>query len=371
MYESPTHSQSPDRRQVLDSLSTPSIARDLSRRSLLGGVATGIVGLAGCIGTGKPQETGNENDPGGSAGNSVALTASLSMTPVTETEIARRFALESDRPLLKRLATNGSTTVEAVQPPLEASATVGPYIYEDTLYQISYEITGKRKADRYRVEINSVEGSVAEENTIAFGKLPAVDREKLAGIGLRDVNEDQILGIATTFAYSETERKQSALVPSPTHSVIVWDSGRRARVAITESGEETVNTYHYTAETVAPAREYGQDVRERHGFQLSGLSDAERQIVQEAIESESGYQFASPDEEPEATPTAALRALVERFRPHDPFVVPENGAAGTSAGVEGKYLVRYNGRVYWTELHIDEDEFNTETATEEANGTAG
>jgi hypothetical protein len=125
------------------------------------------------------------------------------------------------------------------------------------------------------------------------------------------------------------------------------------------------------AEAVGPAKEYGQDVREQYEFRFSGLSDAEHEIVQEAIESESGYQFASPDEEPEATPTAALRALVERFRPHDPFVVPENGAAGTSAGVEGKYLVRYDGQVYWTELHIDEDEFNTETATEEANGTAG
>lgn len=347
-----------------------SIVERLPRRSFLGGLGIGLAGIAGCIGTGRSQGSGDGSNGDGAVGTGVTLTASLQMTSVSHTEIARRFAIQSNRPLLKRLATNGSTTIEAVQPPLKSSDAVGPYLYEHTLHRISYEITGERRAHRYRVKFALVEGSVSADETIQFKDLPKVDREKLVSVGLGEVRTDQILGFITALAYSEAEREQSALVPSPTHSVIVWDSGRRARITVETARETTVKTYHYTSERVAPVREYGQDIREQHEFQLSELSDAERQIIQEAIESKSGYQFASSDEEPEATPTSALRALVERFRAHDPFLVPENRAAGASAGVEGKYLVRYDGQVYWTELHIDEDEFNTETATEEANGTA-
>ncbi len=90
-----------------------------------------------------------------------------------------------------------------------------------------------------------------------------------------------------TFVYANVERNQSALVPTPEHSVIEWKSGVRARFSVTDSNSDdaTLKTYRYTAKQLAPtAAAFGEQLHDEFLFELTGLTDAERTLVKQAIE---------------------------------------------------------------------------------------
>jgi len=343
-----------------------------TRRSFLTVLPIGLTGIAGCAGGGQPQDGGDGSD--GSAGTrGPAATAVMTMTRVNDTDIARRFAVEfssetdNTRQVFERIVENGSATVEAVEPPISSSDRVGPWMYENTIYRVSYEVTGQRSAAEYTLKIDPVEGSVSDDEVISFEELPAVDREKLASIGFETVGEDEILGLGTTLTYANAERETSALVPTPDRSVIVWESGRRARITVDGHHTTSTKTYNYTVERIGPAEEYGQKHRERHAFELSNHSGTEREIIQQAIDSDGKYAPISEEEEPEATPTPALRTLMVRFRTHDRVVFPTDDDLPPKP--DGTYLVRYDGELYWTELGVDQDEFDANANTEQRNET--
>ena len=77
--------------------------------------------------------------------------------------------------------------------------------------------------------------------------------------------------------------------------------------------------------------EFAEQVRSEYRFTLSGLSEAERDIVAEAIED--GYYEGSAND--------AFRSVAERFRAHE-AVRPETGG--------GYWLARYEGTDYWSDL---------------------
>lgn len=317
----------------------------MNRRVYLAGLATGLVGVAGCA------QRGGSGGYGGIGG--ITGTASLRMSRISNAEIARKVTYGMDdgpeykRDLAARIVTNGSATVEGPEPPIQ---NIDRVTHDGTVYRISYESSTQKTAYRYHVTINPVDGNVSEADTVVYEDLPAVDRKQ-------QLSEPVETGIGTQFTYSPAERNQSVLVPTPEKSIIVWDSGQRARFAIRESERITAQaTYHYTAEVIDSVAAYGAEFRRQHEFKLTGLTDSEREIVQQAITSEDGYQAAPREDDPEATPTEALEQLVDRFRQHQNKGFGPNGG-NPNTGVEGRYLVRYDGQTYWTVLSIDSDEF--------------
>ena len=161
----------------------------------------------------------------------------------------------------------------------------------------------------------------------------------------------EVVGIGTTLLYTESEVERSALVPGTDVSVIEWDSGSKAEWVVDDAHGTTLHTYRYTVEGTTPASEYGREVRERFAWELSGLDDAERGIVEAAIEDR---YVVAPDE----TPSPAVSSLVERFRPHDGV---EESNPEYRDGVSGPYLLDYDGGLYWSRLSVRPPALGTET----------
>lgn len=194
----------------------------------------------------------------------------------------------------------------------------------------------------FSVTINPLrdEGTPTDSKTIRYETLPAVDREEFAALGF--VNKRPI-GIGTTFSYTPAEVERSVLVPKPKYPVIVWPNGP-ARFAVDESYTFEMKTYRYTGVKIASTVEYGERIRNRYVFTLSGIPAAERRILRTAIESEDGYVV-----EPDAEPSSAFRSLVARFRP------ARSVGEESETEVDGPYLVRYDEQVYWTVVLVGND----------------
>lgn len=286
--------------------------------------------LAGCFGT------------NGRIGH--LPTVVLRMTAVDEAALtASVFEGTAHPDLLDRIVDGGATTENSGMtghPPLPDDEHV---LHDGTVYRLSRERIDRTPAHLYRVDIllpqDDEDWSGAE--TVRVADLPAVDREKLA---------DFEPGVGTSFVYTDAERQQSVLVPDPGPLVLVWDDGTRGKWTIREERETAVTEYRYTADRVASASEYGKRVRERFGFELTGLSAAERTVVETAI-AEDRYVLAHDE-----TPSAAVVSLVERVRAHDP--VHELDGDDSS---RGEYLAEYDDTLYLTELRTPNDEFPTET----------
>ncbi|QCJ46021.1 hypothetical protein [Haloprofundus sp. MHR1] len=288
-----------------------------------------------------------------------APTASVEMTAVDDVDIAERITYELGPPdapqhrFVADVVENGSTTTEGTEPEIPADVLA---VYDGSVYQLVQTVENRQHATAYSVLIDIVQGSVEEDEIVRFEDLPAADREVFAARGF---DEGEIIGIGTGLVYTDEQREASALVPEPEHTVIVWENGERARFSVDGSHEVELKTYLYTAETVAEdAAAYGREVRESHEFSLSGLSSAERSVVDEAVESEHGYTVPHDESPPEA-----LVSLVDRFRPQDPV---EGGQDGRTSG---SYPVRYNGTVHWASLYVNESVFESqedETSNESA-----
>lgn len=324
----------------------------MRRRALLSsGIA--LLPLAGCL-SALP-------DAGGAAGSNLvaeAPTASLSMEVIDAAEIPTRVLYTvtpeygngertPEAALLDRIEREGTASTAGTEPPLPRDR---PLAYEDTVYRLAYGVTEETPATRFSVKVDIVNGDEREGRTVEFSDLPAVDREVFRRRGLAD---GEVIGIGTTLLYTDDEAERSALVPETDVSVIEWDSGSEAEWVVDDAYETTLNTYRYTVEETTPAREVGARLRHRFEWDLSGLTDAEREIVGAAIDDR---YVVGPDE----TPSPALESLVERFRPHDRV---QEARSEYRDDVSGPYLVSYDGELYWTGLSVRPSAFGSGTET--------
>lgn len=329
-----------------------------SRRTFLTST-TSFVSLvvAGCVSD--PTTSGDTRNTVAQANQLPA--AQLEMGPIDDpaqigTAHARRVesCIVADcRPIVERAVEKGSVTVDGESPPIGREE---PLLWDDgSVYRLNYEVAAERPATRYFWKFDPVDEAPAEE-TVSYENLPSIDREKFRLAGLADGSSGKAgLNLGTAFVYANADREESALVPTPDRPVIAWGPERRARFTIKMTNEEdaTLKTYRYTATQLAPsAAAYGRDLRDRYAFELSGLSDAERDIVEQATE-RSGF-FVPPDE----SPPDAFRSLVDRFRNQD-----ELPAGGSGGEVSGVYLARYEGQLYWTRLLNGDDVRGGKTAT--------
>ncbi|MFC7198563.1 hypothetical protein, partial [Halospeciosus flavus] len=311
----------------------------MRRRALLATAATSLPALiAGCT------------SPGGLGGSNAAAEAPiarLELETLADANLPTKVLYtvrpvegdDSKTQLFDRIIDGGATT-KATRPPFPEQRHIA---YQDGVYELSYEVIEETPATRYSVKVDIVTDSVIEAEAIQFADLPEVDQEEFAAHGLADGDP---VGIGTTFLYTDAEREQSVLVPESEYSYITWDDGTEAEWVIDDAYDTTLNTYRYSAEQVATAADYGQQMRERFSFELAGLPEAQQDILKTAITD--GPYVVGPDE----TPSDALVALANRFRGHEQaHGLDEDGEGDLS----GTYLVRYQDGVYWTTLVVQSD----------------
>lgn len=278
-------------------------------------------------------------------------TAHLEMERVSDTEVARHVTYEeysdgtgTDTDLLATILEDGSATEQGTEPPLYEGR---PFVHDGAVYELSHEVVDTTPATSFSITLNPVEGPVADGETVDYEDLPPVDRETFERRGWDDTD---FLGFGTSVLYRDADVPDSALVPEPEHPVVVRSDGTRGRFAVRDSYDNDLRTYRYEVSQVhGSAAEFGRSVREAHEFELSGLSAAERDVVESAIQSEDGYHYRS-GEDSDSLPRTVSR-LAERFR--DRNVVEDVWDTGVDdSGVTGRYLVRYRGDVYWTFFRV-------------------
>lgn len=327
----------------------------MDRRSFLAAGATLAIGVTG-----------------GCTGCAQASTAKLSMEAMTNEEIAERATRSgnldpsnSRYEFVQRVVENDSVTVEDTEPRYPENR---PFVFDGGVYRLSLDIVDSDPATNYRFTLDPVDGDSSTDGdtvgdsevrggeSVRYEELPEVDRRNFAERGLDDPDR---LGYSSSMLYTNEERSESVLVPDPEYSIIVWDEDTRGRWTVDGSVATSLQTYRYDSEVVREsAAAYGAAIREEYAFELSGLSEAERDVVTRAIE---GGHVVPPDE----SPTDAFWTLAERFGRRDEFhrddedrTADDRTSDDRSADdmtsddtpVSGTYIVRYERTVYWTRV---------------------
>lgn len=266
---------------------------------------------------------------------------SLSMTPADDAALAEEASVEppdegdeersDDAAVVRTAIANGTATVVDRRPPVSEAL---PFRHDEQFYAVDYTEAGTEPGHEVTVRVD-YNASSAEGDVVDYADLPAVDRRLLADAFARtDLPEERLqpgydFGVGGT--YTEGEAETSAFVDGTAIDAISYEG----EVYPVDVGVEstTLTVYRYEATLVAESPEaYGSDLRDDHGFTLSDLSDAEREIV-ESARNDTHYVEGTDDE--------GFASLVDRFRDRQ---------AVTETEYRGSYVVRYDGQVYWVEM---------------------
>ena len=197
---------------------------------------------------------------------------------------------------------------------------------DGAVYEVSETRTASSEVTVYEVLVDfDPEDATPELGEIAFEDLPETDRERLEPIvSEADPPRGDGYDVGVGYGSAEEVGNGSVFVPERRYDVLVYE-GERYRVAV-DSRTAPEAEYRYEATEVAPDVEtFAERVRDRYLFVLSGLSDAEREVVEESID---GAYFEDDE---------AFRSVVDRIREHDG--ISEDDFYGT-------WLLEYEGTEY-------------------------
>ena len=199
--------------------------------------------------------------------------------------------------------------------------------FEDAFYDVSATRLGTSEATVYDVLLDfNPDDTTPDLGEIAYDELPAVDRERLERAFVADHRDQEGVDIGVGYGTADDVGDESVFVPDQQYDIVVHD-GDRYRVSV-ESRTATETEFRYEVTEVAPDVEtFAGQVREQYLFTLSGLSDAEREVVENAID---GAHFEEND---------AFRSVVDRIRDHDGIEVEDH---------YGTWLLEYEGVEYVT-----------------------
>jgi len=285
---------------------------------------------------------------GVTAGCSAA--GSLSMEPVDDAGLAAKASEslasepETDRVVVREAIENGSATTVAERPPVDEAL---PFRHEGGFYDISYTETGTEPGYRADIRIDYNASSV-EGNVVDYEELPAVDRAVVSELVERaDMPEERLqpgYDFGAGQVYNETEADSSVLVTTQAYDAVRY--GGEVYPIDVDSETETLTVYRYESTLVADsAAEYATALRDEYEFELSGLSDAEREVVEGAL-NDTNY-IEDDDNE-------GFASLVDRFRDHDPVAEDD---------YHGYYVVMYEGQLYWAEMDYGSYAENDDAST--------
>ncbi|WP_144922810.1 hypothetical protein [Halorubrum salsamenti] len=276
------------------------------RRFLASGTALLSVGLAGC---GHPSVVLDLNE---ATADDVADEVSMNADPDSEEHELVTSAIE-----------NGSATRRGRYELFDRTDTVR---VDGAFYEVTETRVASSEVTVYEVLVDfDPEDATPELGEIAFEDLPETDRRRLEPIlSEEDPPRGDGYDVGVGYGSAEEVGNDSVFVPERQYDVLVHE-GERYRVAV-DSRTAPEAEYRYEATEVAPDVEtFAERVRDRYLFVLSGLSDAERDVVEESID---GAYFEDDE---------AFRSVVERIREHDG--IREDDFYGT-------WLLEYEGAAY-------------------------
>lgn len=290
----------------------------MDRRSVFAvGSVLVLVLLAGCSAAGSLDMASATDD-------SVAEEASRPVPEIDDDPL-------DDGRVVRAVIENGSATARSREPLVEAGL---PFRAEGRYYDVSSSVVDRQPGTLYRLGID-YNGTAQDDATVAYENLSARDRTTVETVLPPEAVTDQP-GPDFYFdaTYTAAERNQSVLLADDTDAVRY--EGETYPVVVTETESVTVPTRRYTATVVANSTEaYARQLRSEYVFTLSGLSDAERSVVTEAINDT--YYADSDSDEP-------FQSVLEQFTRNE--AVQRNEYRGI-------WLVRYDGDVYLAELSYE------------------
>ena len=192
-------------------------------------------------------------------------------------------------------------------------------------YEVSETRLESNEKTVYDVDVDlDPDNSTAEIGEVAYQDLPEFDREKLAVIPNGSTGDRQH-NVDVDYGSAQAVGDRSALVPDPQYDIVTHE-GDRYRVAV-ESRTESEGEYRYEVTEIAPdVDSFADQVRETYLFALTGLSTAEREVVEEAID---GAYYEDDD---------AFRSVVEKIRDHDGVNVEDSSGTWLLSYEDVEYL---------------------------------
>lgn len=304
----------------------------LSRRRLLAACGVGVMGaLAGCADPDVAMFVDRLSSDRAIAERATSL-------PDSESEFASVVA---------NATVNGTEVTDdgpAEGPPFRIDR---PVVHNGTVYDLHWEAAGRAKP-RTEYVVSLTAHTDDRETDAEFADLPETDREQLDIFRRRieeydaetaddpaDADDGQSPPEATfQQQYSDAEVAASALVPEPEYDTIAI-AGYPVSVDIRSEQVVERDVYRYTATERAPTlAAFGRELRGRHRFALTGLSEAERAFFESVIDDNGSYYQAGFGNESEA----AFADFADRLVAHPALFVDDR---------KGEWLLAYDGRDYW------------------------
>ena len=254
----------------------------------------------------------------------------LDMDEATATDITDEVSMSPDpesaeHTVVSAAIENGSATRRGRSELFDRTDTVR---IEDTVYEVSETRLGSNEVTVYEVRIDfDPADSTAEIGEVAYEDLPAADRQRLDQIVSDDDPPSQDgYDVGVGYGTAEEVGDGSVFVPEQQYDIIVHD-GDRYRIAV-ETRTTTETEYRYEVTAVASGVDtFADRIREQYLFTLTGLSDAEREVVEAAIDG--GY---FEDDE-------AFQSVTDRIRDHEGMEVTDS---------YGTWLLEYEQTEYLT-----------------------
>jgi hypothetical protein len=261
------------------------------RQFLASGTALLPVALAGC---GHPSVVLDLNEA--TAGD-IADEVSMAADPGSEEHTVVTSAIE-----------NGSSTRTGRYELFDRTDTVR---VGDAFYTVSETRLESSEVTVYEVLVDfDPDDTTPDLGEIAYEDLPEADRQRLDRIVSEDPPRQDGYDVGVGYGTAEEVGNGSVFVPERQYDILVHE-GDRYRIAV-ESRTATQAEFRYEVrEVAADVETFADQVRERYLFTLSGLSAAEREVVEEAID---GAYFEDDE---------AFRSVVDRIREHEGIEVDD------------------------------------------------
>jgi len=199
---------------------------------------------------------------------------------------------------------------------------------DDAFYEVSETALESSDVTVYEVRIDfDPANSTAEIGEIAYEELPTADRQRLDSI-ISDDNPPTGDGYDVGVGYGTAEEvgDGSVFVPERQYDIIVHDGDRYRVTVSTRTTTETEYRYEAT-EVASDVDSFADQIRDQYLFTLSGLSEAEREVVEEAID---GGYFEDNE---------AFESVTDRIREHEGIEVTDS---------YGTWLLEYEQVEYLT-----------------------
>jgi hypothetical protein len=277
------------------------------RRFLTTGTALLSVAIAGC---GHPSVVLDMED---ATAEDIADEVSMTVEPGSEEHTVVTSAVE-----------NGSATRTGRYELFDRTDAVR---VGDAFYAVSETRLESSEVTVYEVLVDfDPDDTTAELGEIRYEDLPETDRQRLESIVSEDPPRQDGYEIGVSYGTAEDVGNRSVFVPERKYDILVHD-GDRYRIGV-ESRTTSQAEYRYEVMEVAPdVGTFADQVRDRYLFTLSGLSEAEPDVVEEAIDG--GY---FEDDE-------AFRSVTGRIREHEGIEVDD---------FYGTWLLEYENVEYLT-----------------------